>query len=830
MTHIALKMKRIRSKIQLFILVYLISLSGGLSSQESAIALDSTRNEMESIELANISVRSGEVMINTQTILESIIGDDEITSMIHENDSLIQLTDSLLKLDATTNFIAKNLRFLDNKIAYWTDHANMMDNEKSNLASLVHDLDEQKYEMEHEILIWTNTRNIVEKQESALAVVKRIDQLVFRLDSIAGLFAQKTQRLLIQLDEATRTDLLLHEHTSEITQVLLEKEEAVFVRNQQPIWKLDLFSAKTWKLEKPLRQFYIMEVIGLQQYMARNIPNLIFQIILLIVLIIVFQRISKLLKQTETDPLSIYQRTLVRAMKHPISAALIIGLFASVLIFPNRPLFFKDISRILISIPLILVVSSLISKKYVKYLYLYGILVLIQTFYFVFPPGHGLYHISLLIISLIEIVALIQLYILLKKYRVGRKFLNRLIWLILYIQIGIAGAGLAGVLFGSTNLAEISVNVPIVSALAVILIVTSTNIINGLIEVGMNSKAAQKINVVQLHGASVTRKATELLNMAGAIFLLLTLMRIIKVDMFVIDFVTSIFTDQIHLGSVSFTLGGIAIFFLVIWLSIVISKMIRVILEKDILNKLNLSKGMPYTISLLVRYSLVTLGILLAVSAAGMPLNSLTILFGAFGVGIGFGLQNIFNNLVSGLILLFERPVQIGDTIEVGQLIGNVKSIGIRSSHVRTFDGAEVIVPNGQLISNEVVNWTLSDQRRRIEVLAGVAYGSDTQLVKSLFEKVLKAHPDVIDDPAPLILFNDLGESSLDFRLLFWTNSFDSWLRIKSEVIFQIHDILNQEGISIPFPQRDLHLRSVDEGIEIINKKNKKSSENEEKT
>jgi len=246
--------------------------------------------------------------------------------------------------------------------------------------------------------------------------------------------------------------------------------------------------------------------------------------------------------------------------------------------------------------------------------------------------------------------------------------------------------------------------------------------------------------------------------------------------------------------------------------------MIRIFLEKDVLDKLKLAKGVPHTIAMIVRYSLITAGLLLAATAAGMTLSNLTILFGAFGVGIGFGLQNIFNNLVSGFILLFERPIQIGDTVEVGHLIGNVKSIGIRSSNIRTFDGAEVIVPNGQLISNEVVNWTLSDQQRRIEIITGVAYGSDPHKVRKLFLEILEKHPDVIDYPPPMVLFNDLGESSLDFRLLFWTSNISEWLRIRSEMVFKIHDMLKKEGIEIPFPQRDLHVRSFDQKIGVETK------------
>jgi small-conductance mechanosensitive channel len=191
-------------------------------------------------------------------------------------------------------------------------------------------------------------------------------------------------------------------------------------------------------------------------------------------------------------------------------------------------------------------------------------------------------------------------------------------------------------------------------------------------------------------------------------------------------------------------------------------------------------------------------------------MDQLTIIFSAFSVGIGFGLQNIFNNLVSGVILLFERPIQLGDTVEVGTLIGRVQSMGIRSSNIKTFDGAEVIVPNGQLISQEVVNWTLTDQHRRIEVISGVAYGSDVHKVKELLMGVLNEHPDIMKEPNPQVLFNAMGDSSLDFRMLFWTAKFDDWLRVKSEIVFAVHDILYANNIEIPFPQRDLHIRSMD--------------------
>ena len=348
-----------------------------------------------------------------------------------------------------------------------------------------------------------------------------------------------------------------------------------------------------------------------------------------------------------------------------------------------------------------------------------------------------------------------------------------------------------------------------------ILISFSLVILNGLTVLLIDSTYGNRFNIIKNNKTEAKKKITRFFNIIAITLLIYSILGIFKLQTVVVDWLTEFFLNERNIGSVVFTWGNIVIFFLVIYLSIVIADFIRTLLEGDILNKMKIKKGLPYTIALMVKYTLVTMGIILAVSAAGIPTTNLTVIIGAFGVGIGFGLQNIFNNLVSGLILLFERPIKIDDTIEVGTLMGNVKSIGIRASNVRTFDGAEIIVPNGNLISNEVVNWTLSDQTRRIEVIVGVSYSSDPHQVQEILLKVLKDHKDIVKDPAPNVFFRDLGESSLDFRMLCWTPQFDQWIRIRSEIIFAVFDALKAADIEIPFPQRDLHLRSVDGDVKF---------------
>jgi len=202
--------------------------------------------------------------------------------------------------------------------------------------------------------------------------------------------------------------------------------------------------------------------------------------------------------------------------------------------------------------------------------------------------------------------------------------------------------------------------------------------------------------------------------------------------------------------------------------------------------------------------------VLAAVNAGGIELNKFTVLTGAFGVGIGFGLQNIINNFVSGLILQFERPIHIDDILDVDNNSGRVTRIGIRSSTIQTFQGAEVIIPNAILISNKVVNWTLSESRRRRELPVGVAYGSDPKVVLKILWDAAARHELVLTKPEPMAYFKGFGASSLDFELQFWVMQEDNGLLISSEVAMAAMKMLDDSGIEIPFPQSDLHLRSID--------------------
>ncbi|MFH1008819.1 MAG: mechanosensitive ion channel domain-containing protein [Candidatus Latescibacterota bacterium] len=227
------------------------------------------------------------------------------------------------------------------------------------------------------------------------------------------------------------------------------------------------------------------------------------------------------------------------------------------------------------------------------------------------------------------------------------------------------------------------------------------------------------------------------------------------------------------------------------------------------LAKTRMDEGVQYTVLRLVHYTIVAIVFYQAIAMIGINLKGLAFLVGILSVGIGFGLQNIVNNFVSGLILLFERPIKPGDMISAGDTEGRVEEINMRATTMVTLDNVSVIVPNSQFISGEVINWSHRDPKVRIHIPIGVAYGSDVQLVTESLLQVGKDHPDVLDEPASMVFFVGFGNSSLDFELLVWIDKPLLQRQVRSDLNYAIDRIFRQNEVTIPFPQRDVHLRSM---------------------
>lgn len=269
----------------------------------------------------------------------------------------------------------------------------------------------------------------------------------------------------------------------------------------------------------------------------------------------------------------------------------------------------------------------------------------------------------------------------------------------------------------------------------------------------------------------------------------------------------SFYTPLFTLSDRSYSLIDLLILGGLFWGLLIATRTLTTFLRTRILHQMRMSRGSQEVIFIVVKYSLISIGTIILLQVWGLNLSSLAILGSAFGVGIGFGFQDIAKNFASGIVLLFERSVQIGDFIEVNGRQGIVERIQARSIILKTLDSVSIVVPNSYLLAGEVINWSHDSPISRFALPVGVAYGCDPEAVKEVLLQVAKEHPEVLHRPLPQVFFIGFGDSSLDFELRVWLSNPSRQPIVKSELYFQIERALRNHHIPIPFPQRDIHLQ-----------------------
>lgn len=769
------------------------------------VSADSVKSTIIPIE--NIALFSVEKIGEINKMDEALITDMQLNEEKARNDSILTLVDSMFVITASGELDSLNARGLDNLQSVVTKYQDILRKEEKRLQGIVQTLYAQSSTIRNDLKLWKETREFYATEYPDSALNSYIEQVIAQADSFNQKLLDRTTKALVLVANTSKYSIKAEEQLAAIEAVEDSRQQKLLVKQYPPIYKINMFDFSELAFGKYFSEYFGRNKQVLRDYYNQNKDRFFYYLLFLAALIGVLLNIKKRSKHILLGKLNIYQASALQILRRPVSLAFIFWIYTSKLFFPLQPPVLIDLSILILLVPVLDILMHL-SKGGRKFLAVFALLFLLRFTNYMFPPVSTMNRYLLIAMGVIELIFLMQL----KKSINLKSFTNltfsKFVNLIIFVHLGSAAVGLMAGFSGHLRIAEIAIDLPVTNTLVGILLVFFSVTLIGFIQLFIDRKHTQKINFIKKRREVLKSSVVYIVMLIAALFWINYILLILQVNRKVYHFLDTIMTYDISLGNLSFTMWKILLFFFIIWLSVIISGGIRMVLEEDVLKKAKLKKGVPRMISVVARFSLITIGIILAVSAVGMPLNQITIIFSAFSVGIGFGLQNVVNNFVSGIILLFERPVQIGDTVEVGALVGTVKSMGIRSSNVRTFDGAEVVVPNANLISNEVINWTLSDRKRRIEIISGVAYGSDVHKVQKLLFEVLAKHPDILKDPEPLVLFNDLGESSLDFRLLFWTENFDNWIIIKSEIIFLIHDTLYREGISIPFPQRDLHIIS----------------------
>ena len=504
-----------------------------------------------------------------------------------------------------------------------------------------------------------------------------------------------------------------------------------------------------------------------------------------------------------------------RVLRRPISSWIVLAMVGIVLFEPDAPILRHQFAFLLAVIPVLRLLPPAVYRVLGPWPYIATGLYLLQRLSFLLVASPFYHRVYLLTITLLT-AAMVGWVLWRRRPRAGdttvsatRKVLRFAAW----AAIGALLVSAIANLVGNVSLAEMLTVAILDSGYVGLVLYAGVTVLASVIRLLLARRVLARFSVVTQHAGPLLHSLTRLLRLAALVSWIIVVLNEFRIFRPIKEVVSGMLTHELRFGQISVTLGGVLLFAFSVWLAFWVGKTVRVVLHDDVLPNMSLPRGVANSISSLTYYAVVIFGLFVALAAAGFEIGQLAIVIGALGVGIGLGLQDVVRNFVSGLILMFERPIQPGDVVEVSGTSGKVREIGMRATTLSTFEGADVVVPNGMLLSDKLINWTLSDMDRRIDVNVGVAYGSDPRKVLDLLLEVTATTPGIATEPAPAILFTGFGASSLDFGIRAWTNNFGDWVKTRSDLNVRVYDALVAAGIQIPFPQQDVHLRTVSPAV-----------------
>jgi potassium-dependent mechanosensitive channel len=776
-------------------LTFLFALSWAVaqsSPEKPAAATPKARPEPTPIPLANVLVE----MQSTMTTLEEI--DASITRVRSSTDGIVTQLSELNgemnpRLAEDTKLLTANpsLDILYRIKLSWQDFGR-------NLSVLARELTQQATSLEQELVdvgrlakIWQTT---LEGAKQTNAPVESLQNAIASIEQRRQAVEASRTRVLNLLSQISDDETRIRRTLTSIEQSQVQALRDLLVRDSPPIWRLKAGLGREWQNRST--QSFASQVNAATAFSKRLPFSFVIHAALLVVIALLLQKmrsgVRKLAKQKPE-----LERALP-VLDLPISTAFVLTVLAGPLIYPQAPRLIQALLGSLALIPTIAILRRISDRSLSPVLYWVVIMYFVDQLRMLFASLPEL--VRFLFLGQMLGGSLFLFWLLrtrlLKTTVPGTsvRFTRSLRAIGVLGLIFLPAAALANIL-GYADLGYLIGTIFLRSVYIAALLYTVIRILEGLILIALEMQPLASLRVVSLHRHLLARRASAVLEFLAVLFWLNLMLNFFGLTTPLMTALGAALNASVTLGSLSLSLGGTLAFIIAIWASVLVSRFVRFVLEEDVYSHLMLDRGIPYAISTMLHYAILLIGFFVALGALGIDLTKITILAGAFSVGVGFGLQNVINNFVSGLILLFERPIKIGDIIEVSGNVGEVRRIGIRASIIRTNDGSEVIVPNGLLISGQVTNWTLSDRGRAVEVSVNVAASSDLEHVADLLKKIAADHPDVTRDPAPQVHVVNITATATAFQLRVWTERNEAWAQVRSDLSVAINQALAREKI-----------------------------------
>ncbi len=619
--------------------------------------------------------------------------------------------------------------------------------------------------------------------------------------------AQETLQLVVNLQiKVSTVDQISDDLISRLIQARTKLKGHILDRDSLPLWNI---SARREQGESSsVFRTVTGRWISIVAFLQENRGTILFLVLLFIGSELAAYRLKQIVK--DKQPGDQIEADTYRILEHWFAVGLLPPLIMGYLLAPSAPVTLLGLVILVSFFPILIILPPLLNRRLRLVLYVFAA---------IYAFNWTVSWINLNAVSRRElqfvtnaVLCLVLGYLVRPSTSLPRQetWWGKLILLAVRAAVVVLAISLFADLFGYMKLAHYLALACVYGAFVGLSVATFNRVAMLLLTVGLRSPRAESIAAVRLHRDGICRWVPRALKWAGALIWLSALLDLLGIEDGASAALNGFLNFRFVGRSSGATVGGVVGFFLILGVGYAVANAIRFFFREEIFRRIHMSRGLPELIASIIYYLLMLIVFLAAINVAGIELNKFTILTGAFGVGIGFGLQNIINNFVSGLILQFERPVHINDVIEVDNNTGKVTRIGIRSSTIQTFQGAEVIIPNANLISNKVINWTLSESQRRREFPVGVAYGTDPKIVLKILREAASRHELVLTKPEPMVYFTGFGDNALNFELHFWVMQENNGLQITSEVALAAMEMFDEARIEIPFPQRDLHLRSID--------------------
>ncbi len=809
-----------RFVVRVFMILWVSSLAMPSGFCQKEVPLDSSIVKT-AIDMSSVSTESQ----TTNLILDSYAENDYDHRLLKRTDSTFLWKADLINEDfkkiEQQDLSSISKASLDALTSTW--NLNLTEIEKG--AELVQQLFVQTTDdlesLRNQRVRWQATLTVLNSTESPVEMVNNIDTIIQRIDKAETRLNENLSFLILLEAKVNKLKTLTNKVDSSIKSALEERSKDMFKQNRPVIWKLLFTKSDTLHpdslelasmpedslvdVSTKLVHWSNEKIKFSVEFIESNQNTIYFHVILWILTVMLSLRFGKQeLEIKDLGKRTFAEQSLLDVRHKLILSASYISILYSTLLYEFLPFLILEILVIVLLALNVLIHRTSKGNRVVKIAFFLAVLFITgqlstETWF------HGLAFRLYLFVKAALIfwaLSLFKKYLELYKSDKSPTIWKKLPKLTGVINVILIIAVVANIL-GFVKLSDLSmllaIQILVVSFIFYGILVTS----NGLISLVFNVAWIPKETSSLQFRNTIESIVLKIVNFLASLFWVKTILSTVGIYVPIKGFVLDVFNTPAEIGTISISLKDIALGIFVFALTYAITKFIGILVKEGGLDRLHLKRGVPNAVSLVVRYTLFGLGFLLSLSVAGIDLGMFSLMAGALGIGIGFGLQNIISNFVSGLILVFERPLQEGDVVEVNTLLGVVKNIGVRSSNIRTYTGSEVVVPNEVLISKELVNWTLSDPNKRLEIKIGVDYGSEPrEIIKLLIEAAL-GNSEVQRDPAPSAYFEEFGDSSLNFRLLFWVHH-TIGMSVRSDVMLRVSDTLRKHDINIPFPIRTL--------------------------